>query len=113
MSRTSMLKPAPAKQLRNPNGIAKRLRGHLRNVPTGTSIAPNSVVMLTVSCDECGAQFALLHPLAAQDFGLAEKQAVWLKEHFVWEHLQENKHAGSVCLPSELSNTQKHPRERA
>lgn len=73
-------------------GIAKRLR-------LNKECAPNTVVMTTVVCEQCGAQFTIGHRPALQDASLAEKQAAWLKDQFVWDHIQENKHAGSLRLP--------------
>jgi len=55
--------------------------------------------MMTVVCDECGARFAVAHRPAFQDPGLAERQAAWLKDQFVWDHIQENKHSRSIPLP--------------
>lgn len=57
--------------------------------------------MTTVVCDECGERFALAHRLAFEDAGMAERQAVWLKDKFVWDHIQEQKHSGSIRLPGE------------
>jgi len=74
------------------NGTARRLR---RN---GES-ASHDIVMTTVVCEECGERFALAHRPAFQDAGMAERQAVWLKDTFVWDHIQEQKHSGSIRLP--------------
>jgi hypothetical protein len=77
-------------------GAAKRLK----RTPESVLQSPlKTAVMMTVLCDECGAQFAVHHPLASQDVGLAEQQAVWLKDRFVWDHIQEHKHSGSIPLP--------------
>lgn len=73
-------------------GTAKRLRGHVESVP-------KSVVMTTVVCDDCGARYAVAHRPASRDASLAERQAVWLKDRFVWDHIQESKHSGSILLP--------------
>jgi hypothetical protein len=56
--------------------------------------------MTTVTCDQCGAQFAIGHRLAFQDVELATKQAVWLEDQLVWDHIRETKHRGSVRLPA-------------
>jgi hypothetical protein len=74
------------------NGTAKRLRKK-------TEIAPGRVVMLTVVCYQCGAQFAIAHHSASQDQALAERQATWLADKFVWDHIQENNHQSSISLP--------------
>jgi hypothetical protein len=74
------------------NGIAKRLRKNKES-------APGTIVMTTVVCPQCGEQFAIGHKQALQDPGLASKQATWLEDQFVWDHIQENKHQGSIRLP--------------
>ncbi len=75
-----------------PNGTAKRLRKKVGN-------APDTITMATVLCDKCGAQFAIGHRSAVQNPALASRQAVWLADQFVWDHIQENKHHGSIRLP--------------
>jgi len=55
--------------------------------------------MLTVVCYQCGAQFAIAHHSESQDQALAERQAIWLADKFVWDHIQENNHQGSIPLP--------------
>jgi|SRR5882672_9089103 len=74
------------------NGIAKRLRKNKES-------APGTIVMKTVVCPQCGEQFAIGHKLALQDPALATRQATWLADQFVWDHIQENKHQGSIRLP--------------
>ena len=74
------------------NGIAKRLRKNKES-------APGTIVMKTVVCPQCGEQFAIGHKLALQDESLAARQATWLADQFVWDHIQENKHQGSIRLP--------------
>ena len=74
------------------NGIAKRLRKNKES-------APGTIVMETVVCPQCGEQFAIGHKLALQDQALATRQATWLADQFVWDHIQENKHQGSIRLP--------------
>ena len=76
------------------NGTAKRLRK-----TTGES-APGTVVMETVVCDECGARFAIGHDAASQDPALARRQAAWLADKFVWDHIQETHHPSSITLPA-------------
>jgi hypothetical protein len=73
-------------------GMAKRLRHQ-------SDILDNFVVMTIIVCDKCGARFAIGHRPALQDAGLAERQAAWLVDQFVWDHIQENKHPGSKPLP--------------
>ena len=88
-------------KIQHPNsyGTAKRLRQNFESVPDAILIFPNTIVMTTVVCEDCGARFALVHRPAFQDGGLAKRQAVWLKDQFVWDHIQENKHSGSIRLP--------------
>lgn len=75
-----------------PHGTAKRLR-------KSPESAPNTVAMMTVACYQCGAQFVIAHDSASQDPALAERQAVWLADKFVWDHIQENNHRSSIQLP--------------
>jgi len=72
--------------------MAKRLR---LNKESG----PNTVVMTTVSCEQCGDRFAIGHHPTCQDPALATRQAAWLAEQFVWDHIQESKHHSSIPLP--------------
>jgi hypothetical protein len=74
--------------------MAKRLRHTVENAPA------RNVVMQIVECFQCGQRFAISHSPASQDVQLAEKQATWLKDRLVWDHIQENKHPGSVLLPA-------------
>ncbi len=80
-------------------GTAKRLRRNTESMPDGIIIVANSTVMTTVMCDECGSRFALVHRRASENSDLAERQAAWLKDRFVWDHIQEAKHCGSIRLP--------------
>ena len=75
-------------------GTARRLRRNAVGVPDCT-------VLTTVVCDDCGERFALVYRTAFEDVGMAERQAVWLKDKFVWDHIQEQKHSGSIRLPGE------------
>ena len=54
--------------------------------------------METVVCDKCGQRFAFQNE-GVRDAQLAEKQAAWLQDQLVWDHIQERKHHGSVELP--------------
>lgn len=74
-------------------GMAKRVRQGGERVST-------LVEMSTVTCDQCGARFAIGHRLFFQDVELATRQAAWLGERLVWDHIQENKHRGSLRLPA-------------
>ena len=82
-------------------GTAKRLRANSADIPNVVA-----VVMKVVACEQCSARFAICQPAAIQDASLAERQAVWLADHLVWDHIQESKHPGSRILPrlSELKS---------
>lgn len=54
--------------------------------------------METVVCSKCGQRFAIHNE--APDAQLAEKQAAWLEDQLVWDHIQERKHHGSLELPN-------------
>ena len=75
------------------NGTAKRLRKQL---------LPSSIksVSETVVCSKCGQQFAIQSNLAIPDAALAEKQAAWVADQLVWDHIQERKHHGTIELPN-------------
>jgi hypothetical protein len=75
-----------------PHGTAKRQR-------KSTECAPDTVVMTTVVCYQCGEKFSIAHRSACTDQVLAERQAAWLADKFVWDHIQENNHPGSIQLP--------------
>jgi hypothetical protein len=60
---------------------------------------PDTVVMKTVVCEQCGERFAIGHHPTCQDPDLAVRQAVWLADQFVWDHIQEAKHHNSIRLP--------------
>jgi hypothetical protein len=73
-------------------GNAKRMRnsqGPLTNI----------VTMTTVCCDKCGFHYAIEHRAGAEDASLATRQAAWLADRLVWDHIQESKHQGSIRLP--------------
>jgi len=76
-----------------PNGTARRLRQKTE------SALPGTVVMTTVACLQCGAQFVIAHRSSCPDQALAARQAIWLADKFVWDHIQENNHKSSIQLP--------------
>lgn len=76
------------------NGVAKRVR-------TRMAASPNVQVMTTVVCADCGAQFEIGHRANCPDIGLARRQAVWLADKFVWDHIQDSKHPSTIDLPTE------------
>jgi hypothetical protein len=77
------------------SGTAKRVRQLTANTPPSRNL-----VMKVVACSQCGERFAIGHNPVSSDAELAERQAVWLEEIFVWDHIQENKHRGSIALPA-------------
>ena len=87
-----MVAPRTTAGAHTENGTAKRLRKNSQN-------APDTVTMTTVTCEECGEQFAIRHRSGSQDSRLAHRQATWLANKFVWDHIQEAKHYGSIPLP--------------
>ena len=74
-------------------GTAKRLRKN-------TKCQANVTVMVMVTCESCGARFAIGHRPPFLDAALATRQAAWLTDQLVWDHIQETKHRGTVDLPS-------------
>jgi hypothetical protein len=77
---------------------AKRVR-HVTTEPLDHE-PPDRVVMETVVCDQCGARFEIGHAMASQDPALATRQAAWLAEQLVWDHIQEGRHRGTQYLPT-------------
>jgi hypothetical protein len=76
----------------NENGVARRLRG--------TAEGPTNVILMeTVVCTECGQRFAIRHTPILQNQELARKQAFWVADQLVWDHIQERKHHGTIELP--------------
>ena len=78
----------------NPNGVAKRLRP-----PEHPSKA---ILMETVVCSKCGQRFVIRHDPGFQDIELAKKQAAWVTDQLVWDHIQERKHHATIELPKLL-----------
>ena len=74
-------------------GVARRVR------PNATP-APNIMVMVAVVCPDCGMRFEIGHRANCPDRSLAHRQAVWLADKFVWDHIQENKHPSTIHLPT-------------
>ena len=75
----------------NLNGLVTRIRAS-----AGRS---NDILMETVVCDQCGQRFAIRHDPSHRDVDVARKQASWVKEQLVWDHIQERKHHGTMELP--------------
>jgi len=76
-----------------PNGIAKRLRN------TVESSLGSASFMETVVCGNCGQRFSIQSDLGLQDAALAGRQAAWVADQLVWDHIQERKHQGTIDLP--------------
>ncbi|HEY6252695.1 MAG TPA: hypothetical protein VI685_22285 [Candidatus Angelobacter sp.] len=75
----------------NLNGLVTRIRM--------SADRPNNILMETVVCDQCGQRFAIHHDPARQNVDVARKQASWVKDKLVWDHIQERKHNGTLELP--------------
>lgn len=73
--------------------------GTARRVRTRMSISPSFTVMTTVACDTCGEQFQITQRMPLCDADLAQRQARWLVDHLVWDHIQETKHHATIELP--------------
>jgi hypothetical protein len=71
-----------------------------RRIRTAMATSPSWTVVATVCCDQCGAQFQITHRMPLNDEALAARQATWLADKFVWDHIQENKHPSSIDLPA-------------
>jgi hypothetical protein len=76
--------------------IAKRMRQNSTGPAPGAS--PAQVINVVV-CPQCGDRFAICQDLIGLDSQLVERQAAWLADQFVWDHIQENKHRSSITLP--------------
>lgn len=80
--------------------VRRRTFGTAKRMGKKAESAPNIVIMKIVTCEDCGAQFAIGHDMSVRDADLASRQAAWLLDQLVWDHIQENKHRGSVALPA-------------
>jgi len=56
--------------------------------------------METVVCGKCGQRYAIHMEAASQDVELSRKQASFVADQLVWDHIQERKHQGTIELPS-------------
>jgi hypothetical protein len=75
--------------------MAKRLRQNGAGAPSS-----RYQLMEVAVCGQCGDRFAITHETAVADAQLAARQAIWLQDQFVWDHIQETKHRSSVALPA-------------
>ena len=53
-----------------------------------------------IVCPECGDSFSIVREVPFLNPALAESYSAWLLDQFVWDHIQESKHRGSIRLPS-------------
>lgn len=74
-------------------GFARRLRS--REDPRSE---PNAVE--TVICSKCGQRFVIQNSLDFQSEELEKKQASWVADQLVWDHIHERKHHGRIELPA-------------
>jgi len=75
------------------NGVVRRLRGTAEP-------ASSALLMETVVCGKCGQRFAIRNDPAGHTVELARKQASWVADQLVWDHIQERKHHGTMDLPN-------------
>jgi transcription elongation factor Elf1 len=54
----------------------------------------------TVVCGNCGQRFAINSDPAVHNAELTRKQASWVADQLVWDHIQERKHHGTIKLPN-------------
>jgi len=73
-------------------GFARRLR-------SGAELRPETNAMETVICTKCGQRFAIHNGADFHDEELGKKQASWVADQLVWDHIQERKHHGRIELP--------------
>ncbi|MGZ4828418.1 MAG: hypothetical protein ACXV5J_02225 [Candidatus Angelobacter sp.] len=66
----------------------------------GTAEVLSETSTETVVCGKCGQRFAIRIESAAQDVELSRKQASFVADQLVWDHIQERKHHGTIELPS-------------
>lgn len=69
---------------------ARRLRKHNGDLPQSEFI---------VVCPQCGERYSIAREIPCSDPALAARHAIWLLDHFVWDHIQENRHRSSIRLP--------------
>ena len=67
-----------------------------------------------VVCPQCGDRFSVMNEWPCIDTALAQRHMTWLLDRFVWDHIQENKHKGSIQLPAseELTRAAQNNHER-
>ncbi|HEY4675907.1 MAG TPA: hypothetical protein VIJ01_02040 [Candidatus Angelobacter sp.] len=55
--------------------------------------------MGTVVCGKCGQRYSISE-LPSQDAELSRKQASFVADKLVWDHIQERKHQATIELPT-------------
>ncbi len=73
--------------------VATRLRAPTEP-PSGAAAAE------TIVCGNCGQRFAIRNGTDFQNAELIKKQASWVADQLVWDHIQERKHHGTMKLPN-------------
>jgi hypothetical protein len=63
-------------------------------------VVPNHIPMKTVVCGKCGQRYAIHAESSSLDAELSRKQASFVADKLVWDHIQERKHQGTIELPS-------------
>ncbi|PYP85215.1 MAG: hypothetical protein DMG65_21010 [Candidatus Angelobacter sp. Gp1-AA117] len=65
----------------------------------GGKVSLQATSIETVVCGKCGQRFAIHFETAFGNAELARKQASWVENELVWDHIQERKHHGTIELP--------------
>jgi hypothetical protein len=63
-------------------------------------VVPNETPVETVVCGKCGQRYAIHTEPSSLDAELSRKQASFVADKLVWDHIQERKHQGTIELPS-------------
>jgi ribosomal protein L32 len=79
---------------KEPRPLKQRTAKRLRKNP-GEQLQ----TVLIVTCPQCGDRYSIAHQVPCPDPTLAERNAAWLQDRFVWDHIQESRHRGSILLP--------------
>jgi len=81
------------------SGTARRLRGVAdSSLDSSSEFVPSG----TVVCAKCGQRFAIRSDRPLPSAELAEKQAAWVADQLLWDHIQERKHHGTMQIPELL-----------
>ena len=74
-------------------GFARRLRNR-------EDLRSETNAVDTVICSKCGQRFVIHNSFDFRDEELGKKQALWVADQLVWDHIQERKHHGRIELPA-------------